>query len=105
MILQIKISVYIKHSHKIPLWKISSGQNLNSFYLFLHNKSDKSNLNGLIWMLTLGHICCSFAFVLVSFILIQGWRVESTLSMTLYTYYNQFYSLTIKVMKILLLFI
>ena len=34
----------------------------------------------LFWMLTLGHICCSFAFLLVSISLIQGWIVEGTLS-------------------------
>ena len=33
---------------------------------FFHSGGQKTNLNGLFGMLTLGQICCSFAFVLVS---------------------------------------
>ena len=36
--------------------------------------------NALCCMLTLGHICCSFAFVLVFISIIKGLRVKGTLS-------------------------
>ena len=39
-------------------------------------------------MHTLGHICLSFAFVLVSIIPIQGWRVEGTLSIKILVLWN-----------------
>ena len=44
------------------------------------NPEDTKKFKALFWVLTLGQICCSFAFVLVSFSLIQGWRVKGTLS-------------------------
>ena len=47
---------------------------------FFHSGGHKTNFNALFWMLTLGQICCSFAFVLVSISLIQGRRVKGTLS-------------------------
>ena len=48
---------------------------------FFHSRGHKTNAKALFWMLTLGHICCSFEFVLVSISLIQGWRVKGMLSM------------------------
>ena len=47
---------------------------------FFHSGGHTTNFNALFWMLTLGHICCLFAYVLVSISLIQGWRVKGTLS-------------------------
>ena len=47
---------------------------------FFHSGGPETNFNAIFWMLTLGHICCSFSFVLVSISLIQGWRVKGMLS-------------------------
>ena len=47
---------------------------------FFHSGGHKTNFKALFWMLTLGHIFCSFAFVLVYISLIHGWRVKGTLS-------------------------
>ena len=47
---------------------------------FFHSGGDETNFNALLWMLTLGHMCCSFAFMLVYISLIQGWGVKGILS-------------------------
>ena len=56
-----------------------NGKNRKTSRLF-HSGGDKTNINALFWMLTLGHISCYFAFLFLSFIIIQGWRVKYTLS-------------------------
>ena len=48
-------------------------------YYFFHSGGHKTNFKALFLMLTLGHIC-SFAFVLLSIDLIQGWRVKGMFS-------------------------
>ena len=46
-----------------------------------HSGGDKTIFKALFGMLiTLGHICYSFEFVLVSISLIQEWRVKGTVS-------------------------
>ena len=54
---------------------INRRKKTSSFFL-LHSDGHKTNFNSLFWMLTPEHICWSFAFVLVSISLIQGWRVK-----------------------------
>ena len=39
---------------------------------FFHSGGHKTNFKDLFWMLTLGHICCYFAFVLVFITLMGG---------------------------------
>ena len=52
-------------------------------FLLFYSGGHKTNFNALFRMLTLGHIFCSFSFVLVYISLIHRWRVKGTLSIKL----------------------
>ena len=59
------------------IYKAGQKQKKKNYYLFPFRRT---YFKALFWMLTLGHIFCSFAFVLVSISLIQGWKVKGVLS-------------------------
>ena len=69
-------------SQNFGFWQISTfpcwqKQKTSTFF---HSGGHKTNFNALFSMLKMGHICCSFAFVLVSISIIKRWRVKGTLS-------------------------
>ena len=73
----------------LALWQLDNGQKPIILYIFFHSGCHKTKFSALFWMLPLGKISCSFAFVLVYISQIQGWRVKLTSSIKILVLWHQ----------------
>ena len=71
---------HVNPHHPIGLQTSDKGTQTEKLLPFSIPEDTKLTSKFFFCMLTLGHICCSFAFVLVSISLIHGCRVKGTLS-------------------------